>query len=407
MGIYTYRATDSKGRIVKGELEAEDELDISTQLAKLGYLPINISFKGEKSLPGAKKFLKKGIKRVSVESLIVFTRQFATIVKASVPIMEGLSVLADQSEDANLKDAVHQVIHDIEGGLKLSEAMAKHPGVFSVLYVNTVVAGEAGGVLDKVLMRLADVLEEERETKAGITSALRYPVMVIIALFVAVYVLSVHVVPPFTQVYSGLKADLPLPTKVMMLVSKTLKDYWYITLPAIFGSFILFKVLINIPKGREVWDGLKFRFPIVGGIYNKIVMLRFASMLNVLYQAGLPILKILDIVKITIGNVVLAKEVEGIKRDVADGKGISGGVLASKFFPRMVGYMISIGEKSGSLSEMLNSLCEYYTFEVKRALATLSSLIEPIMTLVLGVVVMGMALAIFMPMWNMISVFKK
>lgn len=407
MGLYLYKATDAKGKIVKGELDAKDEMDVSTQLAKLGYLPINISFKGEKSLSGAKKFVKRRIKRVAVKSLIVFTRQFATIIKAAVPIIEGMSVLADQSEDTNLKDAIYQVIHDIEGGLKLSEAMAKHPGAFNDLYVNSIVAGEAGGVLEKVLMRLADVLEEEQETKAGITSALQYPIMVSVALFVAVYVLSVYVVPPFVQVYSGMKVELPLPTRVMILVSKALKDYWYITLPSVIGSVIGIKVFINIPKGRDLWDSLKFKMPVIGGIYIKIIMLRFASMLNVLYQAGLPILKILDIVKITIGNVILAREVEGIKKDVADGKGISGGVLASKLFPRMVGYMISIGEKSGSLSTMLDSLCEYYTFEVKRSLATLSSLIEPIMTLVLGVVVMGMALAIFMPMWNMISVLKK
>lgn len=407
MGVYTYKAVDFRGKVVKGELEAENELDVSTQLAKLGYLPVSIGFKKEKGATVVDKLLKKRVKKASEQALIVFTRQFATIVKAAVPILEGLGVLAEQSEDESLREALHQVIHDVEEGFKLSEAMAKHPGVFSDLYVHTVVAGEAGGVLDKVLMRLAQVLEEEQETKTSIKTALRYPIMVMIALFLAVIILSVFVVPQFAGIYAGMKASLPLPTVIMILISKAFKNYWYITFPSIVGLGFLFKFLINTPKGRWIWDGFKFKAPIFGVIYNKIVMLRFASMLNVLYQAGISILKILDIVKTTIGNVVLARDIEGIKRDVADGKGISGGVLASQIFPRLVGYMISIGEKTGALPSMLDSLCEYYTLEVRTALRNLTSLIEPIMTAVLGVVVMGMALAIFLPMWNLISVVRE
>lgn len=407
MGIYFYKAVDSKGKTVKGELEARDELGVSTQLAKLGYFPVSIGFKGEKAPPLLERFFKKGFKKASSRSIIVFTRQFATMIKAAVPIVEGLTVLADQSEDEPLKQALQQVILDVQEGRKLSESMAKHPGVFNVLYVNSIVAGEAGGVLDKVLFRLADVLEEEHETMTSMKTALRYPVMVIIALFAAVYVLSVFVMPQFSKIYSGMNAALPLPTQVMILISKAFKEYWAVTFPALAGLFFLFRLFINTPKGRWWWDGLKFRVPVFGKIYNKIVMLRFASMLNVLYQAGLPILKIFDIVKITINNEVLGKEVEKIKKNIADGKGISGGMSGSKLFPRMVGYMISIGEKAGALSAMLDSLCEYYTLEVRVALRNMTSLIEPIMTAVLGVVVMGMALAIFMPMWNLISVVRQ
>lgn len=407
MGIYFYKAVDSKGKTVKGELEARDELGVSTQLAKLGYFPVSIGFKGEKSPPLLERFFKKGFKKASSRSIIVFTRQFATMIKAAVPIVEGLNVLAEQSEEETLSQALRQVIADVQEGHKLSEAMAKHPGVFDVLYVNSIVAGEAGGVLDKVLFRLADVLEEENETLTAMKTALRYPVMVVIALFVAVYVLSVFVMPQFSKIYSGMDAALPLPTQVMVLVSKGFKEYWAVTFPSLVGLFFLLKFLIGTPKGRWWWDGLKFRVPVFGKIYNKIVMLRFASMLNVLYQAGLPILKIFDIVRVTINNAVLGKEVEKIKKDVADGKGISGGMMGSKLFPRMVGYMISIGEKAGALSAMLDSLCEYYTLEVRVALRNLTSLIEPIMTAVLGVVVMGMALAIFMPMWNLISVVRQ
>ena len=325
MGIYAYKATDSRGKIVKGNLEAKDELDVSTQLAKLNYVPINISFKGEKAPPLLERLLKKGVSKASTKALIVFTRQFATIVKAAVPIMEGLGVLAEQAEDLALKEALHQVIHDIEEGARLSEAMAKHPGVFSDLYVNTVVAGETGGVLDKVLLRLSIVVEEEEATKTDVRAALRYPIMVVIALFIALFVLSVVVLPQFVKMYSGLGSQLPLPTQVMLAISVAFRKFWFITFPVLAALPVGAKMLLNMPGVRVIWDNFKFRMPVFGKVYNKIVMLRFSSMLSVLYQAGLPILKILDIVKITIGNVVLAKDIESIKRDVADGKGDGAG----------------------------------------------------------------------------------
>jgi type II secretory pathway component PulF len=402
MALYSYKAVDPKGKKVEGTLDASSESDVSTQLAKLGYMPVSISFKGDKSVSkGTRKFA-----RANQQALIVFTRQFATVVKAAVPIIEGLGVLSEQTEDVALKQALHQVVHDIEEGLKLSEAMAKHPGVFSDLYVSTVVAGEAGGVLDKVLLRLAGVLEEERKTKESISKALQYPIMVVCALFIATIVLSIFVVPQFAKIYGGMGLALPLPTQIMIIVSKLLKDYWFLSFPAVFGGLFLMKVIINTPQGRKYFDLLKFKAPVFGQVYAKIVMLRFASMLNVLYQAGLPILKILDIVKITIGNVVLAKEIDAIKKDVADGKGIAGGILASKLFPKLVGYMIAIGEKSGALTGMLDSLCDYYTQEVRVAMDGLTALIEPIMTAVLGTVVMGMAFAIFLPMWSLIGAMK-
>jgi type II secretory pathway component PulF len=405
MPTYVYKAVDSKGKVIKGELEAAGEIDVSTQLAKIGYLPVSISFKEKKKEGSLFGFLKKG-KKVSPQSLVIFTREFATIIKAAVPIIEGLGVLAEQSEDPILKEALNQIVHDIEGGSSLSAAMSKHPGIFSELYVNTVVAGESAGVLDKVLLRLSQMLEDDQETRNNIQAALRYPIMVIAALFIAVFILSVFVVPNFAQIYKDMGVTLPLPTQILILMSNLIRHYWYITFPALIGLVFLFRWFINTKKGRFFWDGLKFKLVVVGKIYSKIAMLRFTSMLSVLYQAGLPVLKTMDIVKMTIGNAVLAKELESVKRDVADGKGISGAVLNSKYFPRLVGYMVSVGEKSGALPAMLDSLCEYFTLEVRTTIKNLTTLIEPIMTAVLGVVVMGMALGIFLPMWGMISVIR-
>ncbi|MFC1592404.1 type II secretion system F family protein [Candidatus Omnitrophota bacterium] len=405
MPSYVYKAVDSKGKTIKGEIEAVSEIDVSTQLAKIGYLPISISFKQGETGSFIKNIFKKP-KKANPQALVIFSREFATIIKAAVPIIEGLVVLAEQSEDIALKEALNQIVHDIEGGSSLSTAMSKHPGVFSELYVNTVVAGESAGVLDKVLLRLSHMLEDDQETRNNIKTAMRYPIMVVCALFIAVFVLSVFVIPNFAQIYTDMNVGLPLPTQIMIYISHGFKNYWFITFPALAGIVFLFQWFINTKNGRFIWDGLKFKMPVVGKVYAKITMLRFTSMLSLLYQAGLPVLKTLDIVGLTIGNIVLAKEIDILKRDVADGKGISGAVLNSKFFPRLVGYMISVGEKSGALPTMLDSLCEYFTLEVKTTVKNLTTLIEPIMTAVLGIAVMGMALAIFMPMWGMLKVIR-
>jgi MSHA biogenesis protein MshG len=410
MPIYVYKAVDSQGKFVKGELEAVSEVALTTDLAKKGYLPINISFKAKTKESAARSAQRaSGATRGGIDNraLVIFTRQFATIIKAAIPILEGLRVLTEQAEDPTLKKALTQVIHDVESGSSLSAGLAKHPGIFSELYVNTVIAGESAGILDKVLMKLSDMLEDDMETRTNIGAALRYPIMVVIAMLIAVIVLTVFVIPQFAKMYSDAHAELPLPTQVMVLTGYVLRHYWYAVIISAVAIFFGVRMIINTPSGRFMWDNLKFKIPVFGKLYTKITMLRFASMLNVLYQAGLPVLKTLDIVGMTIGNVVLSQEIDRIKRDVADGKGISGGILNSKFFPRLVGYMVSVGERSGSLPLMLDSLCEFFDLEVKTMVKNLTTLIEPIMTAVLGLVVMGMALSIFLPMWNMIQLFKK
>ncbi|MFH1398062.1 MAG: type II secretion system F family protein [Candidatus Omnitrophota bacterium] len=409
MGIYIYKAVDSSGKMIKGEMEAASEVELTTQLAKTGYLAVSINFK-KQVLPSKSIFeinLFNTKKTVKQEAVVVFTRQFATIIKAAIPIIEGLGVLAEQAEDPVLKEALKQIVRDVEGGISLSQSMAKHPGVFSPLYVNTVIAGESGGVLDKVLLKLSKVMEDDFETRTNIMAALRYPIMTIIALVIAIVVLSVFVVPQFAKVYLDAKMNLPLPTQVMIMISNVLIHQWYLVIGAAAGVFFGVKQYIATKPGRFFWDGLKFKIIIFNKVYIKMTMLRFASMLSVLHQAGLPVLKTLDIVSLTIGNAILAKEVEAIKRDVSDGKGISGAVLNSKFFPRLVGYMISVGEKSGSLPMMLDSLCDYFDLEVKNAIKNLTTMIEPVMTAFLGAAVLGMALAIFLPMWSMIQVLKR
>ena len=404
MGIFAYKAVDVAGKQVKGEMEAATEVALTAELARKGLMPVSVALKGNPRRSFA-SFMPA--QRVDPRALVIFSRQFATIIRAAVPILEGLRVLSEQTEDPALKKALIQVIKDVEGGSTLSGALGKHPTVFPAIYVNTVVAGEAAGILEKVLMRLSDMLEEDMENRSNISAAMRYPIMVVIAMFVAVVVLSVFVIPQFTAIYKDAKAALPLPTQIMIIVGFVVRNYWYALIGGAIGGFFLFKRLIATPAGRFWWDSLKFKVPVFGKLYTKITMLRFSTMLSVLYQAGLPVLRTLDIVGATLDNVVLTREVERIKKDVSDGKGISQAVLNSKFFPHLVGYMIAVGERSGSLPMMLDSVADYFQLEVRTAIKNLTTMIEPIMTGLLGFVVMGMALSIFLPLWGMINVFKQ
>ena len=407
MPLYLYKAADAGGKLVKGELEAANEMEVTTHLAKIGYMPISISisFKTVKTKQVSETAVKKAGK-ASAQSIIIFSRQFSTIIKAGIPIVDGLTVLSEQTEDIALKQALQNIVNEVKGGISLSQAMTRHPNVFNELYVNTIVAGESAGVLETVLAKLSRMLEDDFETRAKINEAMRYPIMVMIALVIAVFVLSIFVVPQFAKIYIDAKMKLPLPTQIMILISTIMKHYWYLLIPSCIGGFFMFNHHINTKKGRFWWDGLKFKTPLIGEIYTKITMQRFTSMLSVLYQAGLPVLKTMDIVGLTIGNVVLSQEIATMKQALADGKGISTAVLSSKYFPRIVGFMISVGERSGSLPTMLDSVCEYFSLEVKAAVKGLTGLIEPIMTATLGIVVMTMCLAIFLPLWEMISVMK-
>ncbi|MBN1586759.1 MAG: type II secretion system F family protein [Candidatus Omnitrophica bacterium] len=408
MPAYSYKATDSEGRIVKGTLTAGDETAVSTRLDEMGYTPISITLsKGG----GPSKFsgdmnISFGPPKVKAMHLIAFTRQFATIIKAGVPIVQGLGILAQQTESDGLKRVLKEAIVDIESGTNLSDAIKKHPSVFSEIYINTIAAGESGGVLESVLLKLSDMLERDNETRQNVKQAMQYPILTLVALGVAMFVLVTFVVPKFSSMYARFESDLPLPTQVLIWANFAITNYWFIVLPAMVGAFFAIRFYAKTKIGTWHFDSLSLKIPVFGQLFQKVAMSRFSMMLMTLNHAGLPILQSFDIVSRTVGNVVVGKEVSKIRQAVADGRGISDTVLKCKTFPPLVGHMISIGEKTGELDEMLHSVAEYYDLEIKSMIKNLTTLIEPLMTAVLGTVVLGMALAIFLPMWNMIKLFR-
>ncbi len=399
MPVFQYKAMSASGGVVQDELEAPNPAAVAEKLESLGYIPLNISRKKGGS---SKLFEKKP--RVKDNDIIVFTRQLVTLLKAGVPLLSALEALSEQTDNPVMREVIGKIYIDIESGISLSEALAKHPTVFEDMYVNSIRAGEMGGALDDVLLRLADLIEYDRETRSRIKSAMRYPIIVVVSLIVAVIALMMLVVPKFIDMFTQMNIELPLPTRILIAIYEAMSNYWYIGIALIALMIIAFKLWVKTANGRLIWDNVKLKIPIFGPLLMKSYMSRFTRMFETLNRSGLPILQTLEIVSRTVGNAAIGREIEKATIGIRRGDGIAMPLKQSKLFPPMVVRMISIGEQSGSLDEMLHNISEHYEMEVEYAVKGLTSMIEPILTVGLGVIVLFLALAIFLPMWDMTKI---
>ena len=399
MPVFQYKAMSASGGVVQDELEAPNPAAVAEKLESLGYIPLNISRKKGGS---SKLFEKKP--RVKDNDIIVFTRQLVTLLKAGVPLLSALEALSEQTDNPVMREVIGKIYIDIESGISLSEALAKHPTVFEDMYVNSIRAGEMGGALDDVLLRLADLIEYDRETRSRIKSAMRYPIIVVVSLIVAVIALMMLVVPKFIDMFTQMNIELPLPTRILIAIYEAMSNYWYIGIALIALIIIAFKLWVKTANGRLIWDNVKLKLPIFGPLLMKSYMSRFTRMFETLNRSGLPILQTLEIVSRTVGNAAIGREIEKATIGIRRGDGIAMPLKQSKLFPPMVVRMISIGEQSGSLDEMLHNISEHYEMEVEYAVKGLTSMIEPILTVGLGVIVLFLALAIFLPMWDMTKI---
>lgn len=402
MPSYFYKVRSKTGEVVTGTTHGASQEAVAGELFQRGFTPIEI--RPEKEAKKKQGFLFEQIKP---EDLIVFSRQLATLIKAGISFMKCMDTLEEQTKSKRLKAAITDMRKDVEAGSSFSDALSKFPRVFSPLYINMVRVGEEAGVLDDILDRLAMILEHEAVTKARIKAAVRYPLLVLSVLVIAFIFLTTFVVPKFAAIYSSSKVVLPLPTRILILLNKALTQYWIVLAAAAGGAIVLFKVYIKTPPGRWNWDKLKLRVPIIGPIVEKAVMSRFARVFSTLYKSGIPMLHALDIVSGTIGNVIIGRAVDIIKEDVRAGKGISAPMIKTGAFPPIVSQMVAVGEETGALDEMLIKISDYYDLEVEYALKNLSTTIEPILVVVLAGGVLFLALGIFLPIWDMISVLRK
>jgi len=414
MPQFFYKARDRGGKLITGQMEGPNRADIASQIGGMGYIPVQIQATEGKAVPaptGSKEaaglgkeisfaFLDK-FKKVQPKELLFFTSQLATVMKAGIPITTGLSILSEQSKAPLLKDALLDILERIKEGDPLSNALARYPKIFSDVYIHMIRAGEASGRLDDVLSRICFFLENDIETKARVKAATRYPKMVMGALIGAFFFAVYFIIPKFSTLYQGFKTALPLPTRMMISMNYYFSTYWYLVFGVIIGVIAGFQWYIRTKAGRLVFDRFKLQIPIMGPLYTRIAMSRFTRMFVTLNSSGLPMLETLSIAASTVGNVYISNIILTIQQSVKDGGSLSEKMKDKSIFPPLVYQMFAVGESSGTLDEIVEKVSDFYDKEVDSAIKTLASLIEPIVIVLMGVGLVFLALAVFMPMWDM------
>lgn len=405
MATFAYKARDERGLLVQGNIEAATHRDAMMQLDSMGYIPVSAKEAGSASTASIDDFLLR-FQRVKYDDLIFFTRQFRTVVRSAIPIVSGLRALGEQTANQRLHKAINNVAQDIDKGSSLSDALARQKGVFSEIYVSMVRSGETSGNLEEVLDRLSALLEFQMRTKETVKSAMRYPTFVVITLITAFITLVNVVVPKFVPMFKSSKVALPLPTQILLVINDIFQKYTVavvVVLAALIVAFFLYK---RTAAGKYTIDVIKLKIPLIGVIILKTCMSRFAFTLENLVSSGVPIIRTLDIVSRTVGNEFIARKVLDISESIEKGKGISRPLKDAKIFPPLVIHLISTGEETGSLEEMLREISTHYDREVTYTVNRLSAYIEPILTVGLAGMVLFLALAIFMPWWDMMKAMR-
>jgi type IV pilus assembly protein PilC len=396
-----------KGRTVGGEIQT-GELTLDSQeeaLSALRKRRIIISSVREKKNEMKWKMPDMG-GGVSTRDLAIFTRQFATMINAGLPLVQCLDILSKQTEKENFRSVISQVMRDVEAGTTLAEAMGKkeHIKVFDELFVNMVEAGEAGGILDNILQRLATYIEKAEALKRKIKSAMVYPTVVLTVALLATSFMLIFIIPTFARMFTGFGAELPLPTKIVMGLSSFLRAYWWAMIGTLVGGTAILQRYYKTDKGHLQIDGLLLKVPVLGDVLRKGAVARFTRTLATLISSGVPILNGLEITARTSGNRVIQNAIMAARASIREGETISAPLKQSTVFPQMVVQMISVGEETGALDDMLTRIADFYDDEVDTAVDSLTSLIEPIMIVVMGTIVGGMVVAMYLPMFKLINV---
>ncbi|MCX7626568.1 MAG: type II secretion system inner membrane protein GspF [Candidatus Sumerlaeaceae bacterium] len=399
MAVFSYKAKDSKGQVIAGLLEAETVNAVISRLQAMGYFPVSVENESEKKRRVA-AVAKRLARRVSVNDLATFNRQLADLLSSGIPLVRALGVIQNQTANETFVEIIGQIAQDVAGGDSLAGAMAKHPKVFSKLYVAMVRSGEAGGMLDVVLSRLADFAETEAEVRAKIKAALAYPVVMVFAGIGAVTILMTVVMPKILKIYSELNQTLPWPTQALIAVSDFLRSYWVFIFAGVAGGGVALWRLIKTPEGKRAVDRLIVKIPLLGPTIVKREIANFARTFGSLLHNGVSILPALEIVHEVLTNTVVADEVAKIPEHVTQGEGVAGPLKKSKVFPPVVVNMIAIGEETGRLDDVLLKVARSYELEVERSVKTLTSLIEPLIILAMGVVVGFIVIAMLLPIFS-------
>ena len=398
MPMFEYTARNATtGQIQKGQLDVPSKDEVSTYLRKNRLILVNV-----REAPKQIK-LSFGGQRVKTRDIVIFTRQFATMINAGLPLVQSLNILAAQTENKTLQVVTRAVVYDVESGNTLADAFAKHPKAFTQLYVNMVAAGEAGGILDTILLRLATFLEKNDALVRKVKGAMVYPAVIITVACVAIAVLLVFVIPTFQSMFASANLELPLPTRIVIGMSNFLIHFWWAMLGVIAGIVFGIRQYYGTPAGRKQLDGMLLKAPVLGNVIRKSAVSRFTRTLGTLVSSGVSILEGLEITAKTAGNQVVHDAVMESRNSIAGGETIAAPLERSKVFPPMVISMIAVGEQTGGLDEMLSKIADFYDEEVDVAVSALLSLMEPAMIVILGVIVGGMVVAMYLPIFDMMN----
>jgi type IV pilus assembly protein PilC len=403
LATFTYKARDRQGKILQDKTEAADARSVALALRRQGLMIIDIK---EQSV-GQKDILEP-FKRIKLSDIVVFTRQFATMINAGLPIVRSLYILSEQTENKKLREVIVAVRKDVEQGSSLSEALSRHPEVFSRLYVEMVRAGEVGGILDGVLLRVATQLEQDQELRRKVKSAMTYPTVVLILAVLAASFMLIFIVPIFARMFEDLGGTLPLPTRIAMGLSDILTSVFGVLLYFGMGlGVFLFLRWKKTEKGRKVVDPLMLKLPArIGDIMQKVALARFARTLGTLSAAGVPILQAIEVTATSSGNWVLENALLKSRDAIREGIPIYKPLEEEPIFPPMVTRMIAVGEETGDLDGMLAKIAEFYESEVEASVKALTSIIEPLMIVVVGGIVGGIIIAMYLPMFRIFELIE-
>ncbi len=402
MATFAYTGRTRGGEVVNGERTAETMEAAVAALRREQVIVTRITPAKARAAEAAVKQGRLG-KKVKAKNLAVFTRQFSVMIDAGLPLVQCLEILGNQEEDKNFARVILETRGDVEGGASLADAMKKHPNTFDGLFTNMVAAGEAGGILDTILKRLAVYIEKNVKLKGQVKSAMIYPIAVLVIAAGVVAIILWKVIPTFAQMFAGLGADLPLPTRVVIAMSNGLVRYFPLVIGALVALPFIIRQYYGTPAGRRMIDGGMLKAPVLGMILRKISVARFCRTLSTLISSGVPILDGLEITAKTAGNVVVEDAVMVTRKSIERGETIAAPLKETAVFPPMVTQMIGVGEATGALDTMLSKIADFYEEEVDTAVAGLLTLLEPLMIGVLGVIVGGIVISMYMPIFSLIS----
>ncbi len=399
MPVYKWVAETRKGKTLKGEFDVADEKIVRAQLRRRNLTVKKIKLK-PKDLFESISFLQP---KVTNKDIVIFTRQFSTMIDAGLPLIQGLTILADQTENKTFQVILKKVVKDVEGGSSLAEALRKHPKQFDDLFVNLVAAGEVGGILDTILQRLAAYIEKAERLKSQIKGAMTYPIVVLCVAVIVVAIILIFVIPVFEDLFADFGSALPTPTQIVVNMSRFIKGNIHYMLGGLIAAGFLFKKYRGSKSGRKRTDSIALKLPVFGSLLKKVAVARFTRTLGTMISSGVPILDALDIVARTSGNVILEEVILEVRSSIAEGQTIADPLSENDIFPSMVVQMIAVGEATGALDTMLEKIAEFYDAEVDTAVDAMTSMLEPILMVFLGGTIGGLVVAMYLPIFKLAS----